>query len=300
MARGALHAIGPLPIAGHRPNASLPVVDESAETSDTRVLRKELERLRVLTTKQAVPFDFPMVLRPVLLLSPDTPWTGDEAEKLYLQSGNFTSMLRDSQSVATFGSPWGISWTGIDTPWSRTGNAPPNIAKLFLQSGQFTSSVRLSLDVSSIDTDARGISWDGTNTPITAVFDRNELVLLSGQFSTSVIASRSVALLNNSPSDISWDGTNTPWSGTFLSDETLYLQSEQFTATVIASLDVSGFLTNPTGISWDGNDTLTVNQAGDGLIRLSGQFTTTLHDSQSVNLVDDALKGINTNQRTTG
>ena len=301
MARRAMHAIGPLPVAGHRPNASLPVVDESTETSDTKVLRKELDRLRVLTTKQAVPFDFPMVLRPVLLLGPDTPWTGGEADKLYKTSGNFTTILKDSEDVSTFGNTWGISWTGIDTPWSRTGTSPfSSLPKIFLTSGQFTSSVRLSLAVESIDIDARGISWDGTDTPITAVFDRNELVLLSGQFSTSVKASRDVTGLNNSPSDISWDGTNTPWSGTSGLDDTLYLQSGQFTATLITSLDVHLFITNPTGISWDGNDTLTVNQLNDTLFRLSGKFTSTVHATHSVNSIDDELKGINTNERVTG
>ncbi len=300
MARRALHAIGPLPIAGHRPNASLPVVDESTETSDTKVLRRELERLKVLTTKQAVPFDFPMILRPVLLLGPDTPWTGGEADKLYKTSGNFTSTLKDSEDVSAFGNTFGISWDGTNTPWTRTGNSPfSSLPKIFLQSGQFTSSLLQSLDVSSIDVDSRDISWDGTNTPMTAVVN-DKLILLSGQFSTTILASRDVALLNTAPSSISWDGTNTPWSGTSLSDETLYLQSGQFTATLITSLDVSGFITNPTGISWDGNDTLTVNQAGDVLIRLSGKFTSTIHASQRVNSIDDELKGINTNERTTG
>ncbi len=286
MARRAKHAIGPLPVAGHRPNASLPIVDESTETSDTKVLRRELERLRVLTTKQAVPFDFPMVLRPVLLLDDDTPWCGREANRLYLQSGQFTSSLRTSQSTTGGSDPAGISWDGKDTLWGSNVTA-----KLSLTSGQFSSTIKTSLVQSESQV---GVSWDGTNTPVNAA----RLILYSGKFTTTVLDSQLLSSFNLSPVGISWDGTNTPWTGTHEADDKLYLQSGQFTSSLRTSISAKA---NPTGISWDGNDTPWCKSSfGDSLLLTSGQFTSTVRKSQNISGTDNNPSGINTNKRTTG
>ncbi len=50
IARDFLHPVGPLPLGGHRLNASATLGDDSTE--DVRILKAELERLRALTTKQ--------------------------------------------------------------------------------------------------------------------------------------------------------------------------------------------------------------------------------------------------------
>ena len=74
-----------------------------------------------------------------------------------------------------------------DTLW--TGNFND---KLFLTSGQFTSIIKTSENISAIESDVRGISWDGTNT-LWIGFADNKLYLTSGQFSSTLKTSQSVS-----------------------------------------------------------------------------------------------------------
>jgi len=61
-----------------------------------------------------------------------TPWCGSGNDKLFLQSGQFTSTIKDSQSVSSFAaSVRDISYDKTDTPW--IGNDTGGTAdKLFL------------------------------------------------------------------------------------------------------------------------------------------------------------------------
>jgi hypothetical protein len=68
----------------------------------------------------------------------DTPWCGGQASKLYLQSGQFTSTLKTSQSVGAVDTgPSGIACDETNTPWGGSQDE-----KLYLTSGQFTSPLK--------------------------------------------------------------------------------------------------------------------------------------------------------------
>lgn len=60
----------------------------------------------------------------------DTPW--GQGSKLYLQSGQFTSTIKTSQSGGS--SVGGITYDNTNTPWVDSDNG---FNKLHLQSGQF-------------------------------------------------------------------------------------------------------------------------------------------------------------------
>ena len=216
-----------------------------------------------------------------------TPWCGSAGDKLFLQSGQFTSTVKDSEPVTGVDTdPRGISWDGTNTPW--TGNYAN---KLYLQSGQFTSTVKTSQSVSGVDTGPNGVSWDGTNTPWSGS-EAAKLYLQSGQFTSTVKTSEDVSGVDTAPNDMSYDGTNTPWIG--FSDKKLYLQSGQFTATVKDSQSISGVDTTPDGISWDGTNTPWSGGAADKLYLQSGQFTSTMKTSEDVSGIDSNVQGIDT------
>lgn len=218
----------------------------------------------------------------------DTPWIGAEAAKLYLQSGQFTSTLKTSESIGVIESvPAGITYDGTNTPW--TGNTDD---KLYLTSGQFTSTLKTSVDVNAVDAAPTGISWDGTNTPL-AGFVGQKLFIMSGQFTTTVKSSVGISAVDTEPHDISIDGTNTPWAG--IADDKLYLQSGQLTSTLKTSEAVGAVDTEPQGISFDGTNTPWAGNAATKLYLQSGQFTSTLKTSQGVVGIDNSIQGICTN-----
>ncbi len=215
----------------------------------------------------------------------DTPWCGNDADKLYLQSGQFTSTLKTSEDINTIDDgPQGITWDGTNTPWCGV-----EAKKLYLTSGQFTSTIK---DSENISTPPSGISWDGTNTPwIGSTFDK--LYLQSGQFTSTIKDSEGINGIDGGPSGISYDGTDTPWCGTW--GWKLYLQSGQFTSTIKDSELVSGIDSNPTGISWDGTNTPWTGTEAKKLYLQSGQFTSTLKDSEYVGGIDAISSDICTN-----
>jgi hypothetical protein len=230
-------------------------------------------------------------LSPSVSLSPsiepasttDVPWTGDSLDStLYLQSGEYTSTVKTSLNVeAQDGNSRGISYDGVNTPWSGVaGNV------LILQSGQFASTVKASLK--GISGGPEGISWDGTNTP--RIHFDDKLALQSGQFAATIKTSLNITGINLVPLGISWDGTNTPWSGDF--PVKMYLQSGQFASTIKTSLSPG---VQTTDISWNGINTLISDNTNNKLKTLSGQFTSTVKASQSVSSVELIPQGIETN-----
>jgi hypothetical protein len=219
----------------------------------------------------------------------DTPWCGQQDDKLYLQSGQFTSTVKTSEYVGAINStPRGISYDGTNTPWNAA--SPPD--KLFLQSGQFTSTIKTSEYVGGIDTDPTGISYDGTNTPWCGFTDL-KLYLQSGQFTSTIKTSEYVGGIDTASSGISYDGTNTPWCGN--TNNKLYLQSGQFTSTIKTSEYVGGIDTTPTGISYDGTNTPWIGRESNKLYLQSGQFTSTIKTSEYVGGIDTLPRGIETN-----
>ena len=217
----------------------------------------------------------------------NTPWCGLVADKLYLQSGEFSATMKDSQATAAL-NPQAISWDGTNTPWTTsTGD------KLWLQSGQFSGTVKQSVSVTLIDNSPEGISWDGTNTPWAGI-SSDKHYLQSGQFSVTLKTSRIAAYVTNR--GISFDSPDTPWCESSTGDK-LILQSGQFSATMKTSLDVQGIDSSITDIAWDQTDTPWVGTLSDKLYLQSGQFSGTLKTSLSVTGVDTDPRGIeNTNR----
>jgi len=220
----------------------------------------------------------------------DTPWCGYADDKLYLQSGQFTSTIKDSVSIGAIESvPFGISWDGQNTPWCGIGDD-----KLYLQSGQFTSTIKDSESVGGVDASPQGISYDPLNTPWCGT-EADKLYLQSGQYTSTLKTSEDVSLINAGVSGISYDGQNTPWCGEGVNDK-LYLQSGQFTSTIKDSEDINGVDTGPQGISWDGTNTPWCGDQADKLYLQSGQLTSTVKTSLDVSAVEGSPSGISTNQ----
>jgi hypothetical protein len=217
----------------------------------------------------------------------NTPWIGGANDKLFLQSGQFTSTVKTSETVSSIDNlSTGISYDGTDTPWSGA-----EARKLYLQSGQFTSTLKTSEDISAIDIVPNDISYNGNDTPWCGSND-DKLYLQSGQFSSTLLASESIIGIDIAPTGISWDGTNTPWSGT--ESDKLFLQSGQFTSTLKTSRAVGGIDVSPTGISYDGANTPWSGADADKLYLQSGQFSSTLLTSQAVGGLDTTPIGIDT------
>lgn len=216
----------------------------------------------------------------------DTLWVGigGANDKLYLQSGQFTSTLKTSQSVTSIDTGvTGVSYDGTNTPWCGS-----QADQLYLQSGLFTSTLKTSELITSIDLTPIGISWDRTNTPWCGLSD-DKLYLQSGQFTSTLKTSEYIGGVTADPYDISYDGTNTPWVG--LTPDKLYLQSGQFTSTIKVSEDISSIDGVPSGISFDGNNTPWCGGEANKLYLQSGQFSSTLKTSEDVSGINDNLHG---------
>lgn len=218
----------------------------------------------------------------------DTPWCGLGADKLYLQSGQFTSTLKTSESIGGIdGEPSDISYDGTNTPWCGSGDD-----KLYLTSGQFTSTLKTSEYIGGIDVIARGMSWDGTDS-VWCGIEAGKLYLQSGQFTSTLKTSEAIGAIDNDIFGISSDDTNTPWVGN--EADKLYLTSGRFTSTLKDSENLTSIDTTLTGISYDGTDTPWCGAQADKLYLQSGQFTSTLKTSQSIGGIDSIPSGIDTN-----
>jgi len=233
----------------------------------------------------------------------NTVWCGNWSNKLYLQSGQFTGTIKTSQSVQSINTGLeGVSWDGTNTLWcgSESGqHLGGGDDKLYLQSGQFTATVKTSLHLKRHY--AYGMSWDGANTSwVDANLDK--LYLQSGQFASTIKTSQYIGDRDTHPRDVSWDGFNSPWCG--VEANKLYLQSGQYSTTLKTSQTVAASH-RPEGISWSGTDTLyaatpdSQNWQPDqtnALYLVSGQFSSTIKDSQNVGWADTFPQGIETNK----
>jgi len=216
----------------------------------------------------------------------NTPWCGTGDDKLYLTSGQFTSTIKDSQTIADLNLQ-GISYDGTNSPWCGASGD-----KLYLTSGQFTSTIKTSQNINSIDSYPSDISWDGVDTPWSG-FAGIKLYLTSGQFTSTIKTSQSTNAIDTGPSGISWDGTNTPWCGSI--DKKLYLTSGQFTSTIKTSQYVGDVENTAMSVTWDGTNTPWCGSVAMKLYLTSGQFTSTIKTSQDVSSVDTIPTGIETN-----
>ena len=168
----------------------------------------------------------------------DTPWSDVIAERLLLQSGQFSVTIKTSRGVVS--AARSASWDGTDTPWCHQGD------KLLVQSGQFSVTIKTSLAQPAFSL-AAGLSYDGANSPWCNT--NGDLKLQSGQFSGTIKTSRDLSGIDNASTGVSWDGTNTPWCGSEAGK--LYLQSGQFSATLKTSRDISGIEASVTDIDTD-------------------------------------------------
>ena len=216
----------------------------------------------------------------------NTPWCGSEADKLYLNSGQFTSTIKDSEAVGD--DPQGITWDGYNTPWIGRGTG-----KLFLNSGQFTSTIKDSENNAGSSVFTSGISYDIVNTPWCGLADGG-LYVQSGQFTSTLKTSLDVDAVDTTPTGISYDGKNTPWCGTEANK--LYLQSGQFTSTIKDSEAVGPVDLLLEDLCYDSIDTPWTGDESDKLYLQSGQFTSTLKLSLDVTAIDNTPQGISTNQ----
>ncbi len=237
-----------------------------------------------------------VVAREAAAANTDTIWSGATDEKLYLQSGQFTSTIKDSEDVSAVDTPGTSATTQVDAPWMGLVTD-----KAYLQSGLFTSTLKTSLDMTSVDSDMQGISWDNTNTPVMGN-SANKMFLTSGQFTTTIKDSEGTGAFDVTPRGISWDATDTPWQGqlnTTTFGDTLYLQSGQFTSTLKTSQSVNAIDTSANDVSFSAGtgDTPWIGAAADKLYLTSGQFSSTLHDSEDISAVETAPNGIDVNDR---
>jgi hypothetical protein len=206
-------------------------------------------------------------------------------------SGQFTSTVKDSLNPATVGTNM-QSVAVVDSVVSpNTMTTTDGSDKHFKLSGQFTSTVKASLSVGAVfgETQPRANQPDGKGNSTLAGRITDKLFHISGQFSSTIKDSLAASDYGDSePEDCNIDGAgNTSWctSTNITGNGYLYLQSGHFTSTVKLSINVVSINNIPTGISWAGYDTLWSGVqfaiANPKLYRNSGQFTTTIHDSQS-------------------
>ena len=221
----------------------------------------------------------------------ETPWNGQGASKLYLQSGQFSGTMKTSLShIGTFGT--GIEWDGTNTPWSLFQNAGGN-ARLLIQSGKFSATIKASMAASAA---VEGISYDNNGHSPWCDQVAKKLTLQSGQFSATVKTS-----ITSSPffdiKGITALETDTAWAK--IGADKLMVTSGQFSVTVKTSRDISSINTTPRQLSWDGVNTPWSASTGDEKLLLqSGQFSATLKTSLNVNAIDNGVSGIATDDVT--
>ncbi len=219
-------------------------------------------------------------------------WTGQQADKLYLQSGEVTSTIKTSQ-VFSFAGPEDCSFDGTDSFLGDAGGGE----KFVKVSGKFTSTLKASLSMGSIDAAMFGMSTDTTSNMVAAGLVTNKHFYLSGQFTTTVKTSINVSGTATSIHGISYDRNgNTPWTSG--NTDHLYLNSGQFTSTVKDSENVTTIDTLPSGLSFSGTNTPWIGSTDKKLYIQSGQFTSTLKDSELVSGVDATPRGLETDDFT--
>lgn len=225
-------------------------------------------------------------------MATDTLWIDFTNDKLFWLDGQFTSTINDEQDISgVSGQPRGISSTDTDDViWIEGGDAGSD--RIHLQSGRFTSTIKDSQDLTNTNSRPQDASLD-INGDVVWCGDEESgfgstLYLMSGMFSSTIKDSEQVedtivGCCSNENGDVPWCRT----AGE------LKLTSGSFTSTIKTSIDIASFETNPRGVSWNGlGDTLVSGIEADKLYKLSGQFTTTIHDSEDVSV--SSPQGIDT------
>jgi hypothetical protein len=220
----------------------------------------------------------------------NTLWVGKNNDKLFEQSGNFTSTVKvsiDISSVAT--SPSSISPSDNEDNITITNHSGNEF--VFFLSGKFTTTVKTSVAMYPAHLYSNdGASCDEVNTLVGGLEDQAEfsnLYIMSGKITSTVKESLQTDAWGV-PKDVSNDGINTTWTTT----DTFYWFSGQITTTVKDSYFFG--TTDREGIGWDGTDTLSVGYSLDKLVRFSGRFTSTVKDSENIAAKDGSAEGIET------
>lgn len=209
----------------------------------------------------------------------DTPWGGGSANKFFLQSGTFSSLLKDSLPSGV--GIKAIEYDLIDTLWGSYGNT------LYRQSGQFTSTVKDSQPVSRIE----GASYDNVNTLYCDLVS-DKLFLLSGSITGFVKTSNSAP--KSAPQGISADGLNGNTLNVDSDFDRLYVVSGQFTSIIKSSLYINNPEKQPTDISYNGVNTPWCGSNGQKMYLQAGQFGAML-TSQSTAAWEFSIQGIGVN-----
>ena len=255
----------------------------------------------------------------------DVLYCSDDDQRLYRQSGAFTSTIKTSGHSRTT-QPSGISTDGVHTMYSsRRGGSHLDSVKLYYESGIFSSTLRDSLDCHALNEqlefrhfqgfggakDVQDIDWDGANTLIiTARGGRGKLISLSGRFTTIIRQSH-----NTPGGGLQWSGisavrdseqrvtTLVARSGVS-GQKDLYQMSGQFTDTVRTSLVLStesadplygnSNMYRPNSVSYDGTDCLLGGQFRflGRLYRMAGLFSTTVLSSLRSPTIAGSIFGI--------
>lgn len=219
---------------------------------------------------------------------PDVFHTGDTDNKLYLVSGEFSSTLKSSLSIAAVDAvPSGVAWDGTNTLWS--GNSAD---KLYLQSGAFASTLKTSIAAPS-GTGTNGISYLETgDTQYLTTVPNDKIFVVSGQYTSTIKTSQVLASLDSAVFGENSDGTDTMIAGA--TNDKLYLLSGRFSLTIKDSVSIAALSTTPLGVTWNGTDSIYCDPVTDKLYKLSGKFTSTLKTSISVVTYETFIDGADT------
>jgi len=219
----------------------------------------------------------------------DTLWTGKGSNKLYEQSGNFTSTVKVSLSVAAITSECTDISPHNDDEIMMSEHM---LEKTFVLSGKFSSTVRSSVDHSAYLYSAQGVSPGTVNTLVCGdgadlgIPDDEEVYLFSGKMTSTIKESLRVGITWGTPLGISNDDINTTW----VENNHFYFFSGQITTTVKDSYTYGS--SDREGIGFDGTDTLSCGYTNDKLTRYSGRFTSTIRDSVYIASKDGNVEGI--------
>lgn len=217
----------------------------------------------------------------------DTIWTANAPDKLYLMSGEFTSIIKTSQGIIAF--PSDISYDG-NTLWSSA-----SINKLYLQSGLFTSIIKDSIPTVSTDNITSGISSGHGNTPWLGR-EHKKMFLYSGQFTSIIKTSQNIPVEITTPSDMAYDADKYA-ENTSLTDvnfNKLFLLSGQFTSIIKDSQSINTIDISLSGITFNGTNTPWIGYEASKLYLQSGQFTSILKTSQYIGGINLYPRGIET------
>lgn len=240
----------------------------------------------------------------------DSPWCGDFDDKLYLQSGEFSSTIKTSMYVGSnYITTDGISWDGRDTPVSSS-DSGYTVSKLVLYSGQFSSTIVASVDVSSISA-AFDISWDGSDTQWAAAAG-DKVFLQSGEFTSTLKTSRDVSSHIHGPNGITYSLEASTESFIYcgvkptspdISHGKIVHQAGQFGTTIVGSYHFSTFGYFPKGIAWKSNsEYLWTGNGPPSTKKLFVQqgVTSTILTSLDVAAIESLPTGVNTTYHTVG